>query len=361
MNKNTKKLKIVVLFGGKSVEHEVSLLSAKNIIKALDKNKYEIILVRIDKDGFWHLENENNFLLSLTKPRSSYLNKNNKYNSSHILSREENKGKIDVIFPVLHGTNGEDGTIQGFLKFINLPFVGSTVLSSSVCFDKDVAKKILTKEGIPNTPFLSFKQKDNISFDLVKKFLGLPLIIKPANSGSSVGINKVNNKTEFNKSVKYAFNFDNKIIIEKFIDNKREIECAVLGNEKPKVSVCGEVITNKKYEFYSYEAKYLEKGGAILKIPANISGSTQKKIQSLAIKSFKALECDGLARVDFFLLDNGEILVNEVNTMPGFTDISMYPQLWGKSGLSYSKLIDKLIELAIKKHKKDFRFKTSYL
>ena len=365
MNKKNKKLKIALIFGGKSVEHEVSLQSAKNIIEALNKDKYEIVLISINKDGSWNLKEQGNFLLNASNPKLIALNSNSSNLKQQdenltILSQEEKRGRIDVAFPVLHGSYGEDGTMQGFLKLAGIPFVGPSVLGSAVGFDKDITKKLLTQAGIINTDFVSFKKGEKISFSIIKNKLKLPIIIKPANAGSSVGINKVSNIKEFNKAIEEAFLFDSKIIIEKFIENKREIECAVLGNSNPKVSVCGEVITDSRHKFYSYEAKYIDEKGAKLEIPARISKSLQKKIQNLAIKTFKALELEGMARVDFFIDNKGKIYVNEVNTIPGFTNISMYPALWKASGLAYSELIDELVLLAIERFKKEQELKTSY-
>jgi D-alanine-D-alanine ligase len=368
--KKTKKLKVAILFGGKSVEHEVSLQSAKNVIDALDRDKYEIILIGIDKKGTWHIQDKSNFLLNSSNPKLIALNKTNnkitkefknKSQNLAVLSEAEKNNKIDIIIPILHGPFGEDGTIQGLLKLAGIPFVGSSVLGSAVSFDKDVTKRLLTEAGIPNTKFVTLKKENKISFSEIKKILGLPMIVKPANSGSSVGISKVKNEKEFIKAIGYAFKFDRKIIIEKFIGEKREIECAVLGNENPKASICGEVITNKKHSFYSYEAKYIDENGATLEIPAKISKGIEDKIRRLAIKTFQILECEGLSRIDFFLLKNGEILVNEINTIPGFTNISMYPRLWEASGISYSKLIDKLIELAIERFNKEQKLQTTYI
>jgi D-alanine-D-alanine ligase len=369
MIKSNKKLKIALVFGGKSVEHEVSLQSAKNVFDALDKDKYEIVFIGIDKQGIWHLKDQNNFLLNSSNPKLIKLNKsdlttsriNKNEQGLAVLQAEQKRGKIDVAFPILHGSYGEDGTIQGFFKLAGIPFIGPSVLGSSVSFDKDVTKRLLTEAGIPNTEFVTLRPGDKISFLKIKKVLDLPMIAKPANSGSSVGISKIKNEKEFNEAVKYAFKFDSKIIIEKFIGEKREIECAVLGNENPMASICGEVITNKHHSFYSYEAKYIDEKGADLEIPAKLSKSIQVKIQKLAIKTFQTLECEGLSRVDFFLLKNGKILVNEINTIPGFTNISMYPQLWAKSGISYGKLIDKLVELAIDRFKKEQKLQTTYI
>ena len=317
-----KKLKIGVLFGGKSAEHDVSLKSAHNVINGLDKNKYQITPIKINRDGKFNLNKIKNF---------------------------------DVIFPVLHGPFGEDGSMQGFLKLIGVPFVGPSVLGSAVGMDKDVMKRLLRDADIPIGKFLTAKTGEKIIFSKVKKELGLPLFIKPANMGSSVGISKVRNEAEFKKAIIEAFKFDTKIIIEENISG-REIECALLGNDIPMASIPGEIIANQ--DFYSYDAKYINtKSEAI--IPAKIDKKTTKKIQELAIKTFQALNCEGLSRVDFFLKDNGEIFVNEINTLPGFTDISMYPKLWEASGIPVSKLLDRLIILAIERFEKESKLKTS--
>lgn len=365
MSIKPKKIKIVLFFGGKSVEHEVSLQSAKNVIEALNKDKYEIILISINKDGSWSLKNQSNFLLNPSDPKQIALNPNSskgKHEEENlaILFQEEKRGKIDVAFPILHGSYGEDGTIQGFLKLAGIPFVGPSVLGSALGFDKDITKKLLKEAGIPNTDFVSYKKGEKISFSAIKNKLKLPIIIKPANAGSSIGINKVSNLKDFDRAVTEGFLFDSKIIIEKFIENKREIECAVLGNSNPIASICGEVITQSKHKFYSYEAKYIDENGAKLEIPARISKSLQNKIQKLAIKTFKVLELEGMARVDFFIGQSGKIYVNEVNTIPGFTNISMYPALWKASGLSYTKLIDELVGLAIERFEREQKLQTTY-
>jgi len=263
---------------------------------------------------------------------------------------------LDVIFPVLHGPFGEDGTVQGLLKLANVPFVGSGVLGSAVGMDKDIMRRLLRDAGLPIAKFLVFENKINCNFNKITKKLGLPFFVKPANLGSSVGVNKVKNKKDFSKAVSEAFQYDKKITVEEYI-NGREIECSILGNENPMVSVPGEIIL--KDDFYSYKTKYVSKTGASLEIPAKISQHLTKKIQALAIKTFKVLSCEGLSRVDFFLKKNGEIIINEINTIPGFTSISMYPRLWKASGISYSKLIDKLIQLAIQRFKREQKLKYS--
>lgn len=356
MSKN-KKLKVALLFGGKSVEHEISLMSAKNIKDAINKDKYDVVCIGINKEGkFVNAGNEiiiKDDLPIVSIVRTDDKRTANQGNSSSFVA-------CDVVFPILHGIYGEDGTVQGLLKLAGIPFVGPSVLGSSVGFDKDVTKRLLNEAGIPNTKFIVLRDNEIFSFSKIKKFLGLPMIVKPANSGSSVGISKVSNEKEFNNAISSAFLFDSKVIVESFIEDKREIECAVLGNEDPKASVCGEVITNSKHKFYSYEAKYFDKDGALIQIPAKISKSLQNKIQDLAIKTFKILELECMTRVDFFIDKNGKIFVNEVNTIPGFTNISMYPALWKEGGISYFKLIDMLIDFAIKRFKKEQKLQTSY-
>jgi len=362
-----KKLNIGILFGGKSAEHEISLISAQNVYNSLDKKKYQAVLIGIDKKGKWFLYNQN-FTTNPNDPKKVKLEKSLKQlaivagQDRGQLIQISNKKVIhlDAIFPVLHGTFGEDGTVQGLLKLLNIPFVGADLLGSAVCMDKDIAKKLLTQANIPNTKFLSFttEQQKKISFQKVKKELKLPLFIKPANMGSSIGINKAQNQKEFAFAIKDAFQYDNKIIIEEFIKG-REIECAILGNEKPQASLPGEIITPQD-KFYSYEAKYLDETEAILKAPAELGKSIIEKVQNLAIKAFQALECEGMARVDMFLTSSGKLYVNEINTIPGFTSISMYPKLWEKSGIPPIKLVDKLIQLALQRFQKQSKLKTSF-
>ncbi|MEK7175227.1 MAG: D-alanine--D-alanine ligase family protein [Patescibacteria group bacterium] len=319
-NKKTKaKIRVGVLFGGKSVEHEVSIKSANNVIEALNKKKYEIVPIKIEKNGKFPI---------------------------NIFEQE----KINVVFSVCHGSYGEDGSMQGFLKILDIPFVGAGVLGSAVGMDKDVMKRLLKEAEIPIGKFLVFNKGEKIDFEKIVKILNLPIFIKPANLGSSVGVSKVKNEKEFKKAVQEAFKYDSKIIFEEAIIG-REIECAVLGGKKIIASVVGEIIPQDS--FYSYKAKYLDPNGAILKIPASLPKEIIKKVQNLAIKTFKVLNCEGMGRVDFFLKENGDILVNEINTLPGFTAISMYPKLLEATGISYSKLLDKLIQLAFERSKKE--------
>ncbi|MCD6165919.1 D-alanine--D-alanine ligase [candidate division KSB1 bacterium] len=363
-----RKIRVGILFGGRSAEHEVSLQSAKNVIEAIDKKKYEVVLIGIDKKGRWYLSEASRFLLHADNPNLIKLNKANesvvlvpgrKVEQLVSLSDHRSVGPVDVVFPVLHGPFGEDGTVQGLLKLANIPFVGAGVLGSAIGMDKDVMKRLLRDAGIPTAKFLVFARSSlgEIDFEEVKNHLSLPFFIKPANLGSSVGINKVIDKKQFEHALKDAFEYDNKILIEEYIEG-REIECSVLGNDNPIASVPGEVIP--QHEFYSYEAKYIDENGAILEIPARLPEHIINEVQDLAIKTFKTLCCEGMARVDFFLRNGTEVIVNELNTIPGFTTISMYPKLWEASGISCTELIDRLIQLALERFEREQKLKTSF-
>src|SRR6266576_1757004 len=321
----SKKIRVGILFGGRSAEHEVSLQSAKNIVVAIDKNKYEVVLIGIDKEGGWHLNEGSGFFLPAIKSQLPELPEGGenlalvpgKQGDQLVpLSGQHRLGTLDVVFPVLHGPFGEDGTVQGLLKLANIPFVGAGVLGSAVGMDKDVMKRLLRDAKILIADFVMFERPEQpaISFAKVKKNLGLPLFVKPANLGSSVGISKVSKKDQFAAAVRTAFRYDNKIIIEEAIRG-REIECSVLGNEKPIASLPGEIVV--QHDFYSYDAKYLDDHGARLEIPARLPQKVVKEIQRTAVRAYRALCCEGMARVDFFLRPDGKVLVNEINTIPG--------------------------------------------
>lgn len=313
-----KKLKVAILFGGKSAEHEVSIMSAKNVVRALDKNKYIVSSFKIPYSGIFDWKKLKNF---------------------------------DVVFPVLHGPYGEDGSVQGLLKLSGVPFVGAGVLGSAVGMDKDVMKRLLNEAGIKNAKCIFLRNREKVSFQKIKKTLGMPVFVKPANLGSSVGVSKVKNEKDWKLAVSEAFKYDNKIIVEEAIVG-RELECAVLGNENPIASGIGEVVLNS--DFYSYDAKYIDEDGADVEIPVkNISTKDIKRLRETAIQAYKTLECAGLGRVDMFLTKKGEIYVNEINTIPGFTNISMYPKLWEESGIPQTKLFDILINLALERFKKE--------
>ncbi|MGQ9622157.1 MAG: D-alanine--D-alanine ligase family protein [Candidatus Caldatribacteriaceae bacterium] len=353
-----KRLRVVVLFGGKSVEHEVSLVSAQNIVAALDSEKYEVALVGIDKDGVWHLlgwgdlkEKEcsrgGEEVVLIPHPQGGKL---------YSITRGEVVFTPDVVFPVLHGTFGEDGTVQGLLEMVNIPYVGSGVLGSSICMDKEVTKRLLKEAGLPVVKFLCLTPQKVPAFDNVVEFLGLPFFVKPASLGSSVGIAKVRGKKDFEEAVEHAFSFDVRILLEECIVG-REIECSVLGNEAPVASLPGEIVP--RHEFYSYEAKYLDPRGADLLAPALLEEELRQRIQEMAVLAFRVCHCEGMARVDFFLRGK-EIFVNEVNTIPGFTPISMYPKLWEVSGIPYPELVNRLIALALERAKKQRNLRRSY-
>jgi len=357
MHMINKKIRVGILFGGQSAEHEVSLQSAKNVIGAIDKDKYEVILIGISKTGEWLLLNQAEFLLHTTDPKLIKLNEENQAKVALIpqsdgeltnLTNIKSVTQIDVIFPILHGPFGEDGTVQGLLKLAGLPFVGAGVLGSAIGMDKDVMKRLLRDANLPIGKFLAFTEEDTIDYHQVVTELGLPFFVKPANLGSSVGVSKVKSKDTFVTAIKEAFTYNSKILIEEFIDG-RELECAILGNQHPLASGIGEIATT--HEFYSYEAKYIDQNSSTLTIPADIPEEVTEEIKCLALKAFKTLGCEGLGRVDFFLRQDGQLFINEINTMPGFTKISMYPKLWEASGVTYPELISRLIELALERHK----------
>jgi D-alanine-D-alanine ligase len=364
-----KKLNVCLVFGGKSGEHEVSLQSAKSIYEMLDKEKYNVFLVGIDKQGHWLLGNSSNYLLNANNPKLIALNKSsgsaitpiNETETSELILTETGKkiGKIDVFFPVIHGTYGEDGSLQGMFEMLDAAYVGAGVIGSALGMDKDIAKKLFKSAGINTARHLNFRkyEKEEGIVEAVLKNFSFPVFVKPANMGSSVGINKAHDLKELKLAIKDAFKYDTKIMVEEYIKG-REIECSVLGNDHPIASVPGEIIPH--HEFYSYDAKYIDEDGAGLKIPADIPEKLIEEIKEIAVKGFLALECFGMARVDFFLTPEEKIYLNEINTIPGFTKISMYPKLFEASGISYKELLDRLIDLAIEKKKQKDALAHSY-
>ena len=359
------KIKVGVLLGGRSAEHEVSLQSGKNIIEAIDKNKYEVFPIGMNKQGELYLYENHDFLNHPDDPEKVSLKKSE--NRLAVLTgetegeflnlaKQEIISEIDVIFPVLHGPYGEDGSIQGLLKLIDLPFVGAKILGSAVGMDKDVMKRLLRDAKINIADFEVCFSADEANFKRAKEKFGVPFFVKPANLGSSVGVSKVKTERDFATAIKAAFKFDNKVIVEEAIVG-REIECSVLGNNEFKASIPGEILPVR--DFYSYEAKYIDSEGARLDIPADLSDLEIEAVQEIAVKAYKALCCQGLARVDVFLQEDGQIIVNEINTLPGFTRISMYPKLWEISGIAYSDLIDRLIQLALEDYQAEQKLQTS--
>ncbi|MBB4815677.1 D-alanine-D-alanine ligase [Pseudomonas rhodesiae] len=352
------KVRVGIIFGGRSAEHEVSLQSARNIVDALDRTRFEPILIGIDKAGHWHLNDPSNFLLNQETPALIALNQS--YRELAVVPGKANRQvvetsgqgvleHIDVIFPIVHGTLGEDGCLQGLLRMADLPFVGSDVLGSAICMDKDISKRLLRDAGIAVTPFITLTRGNaaRTSYEKAVKTLGLPLFVKPANQGSSVGVSKVSSDAEYRAAVELALGFDEKVLVESAVQG-REIECAVLGNDNPIASGCGEIVVSNG--FYSYDSKYIDEQAAQVVVPAAISHDASERIRQLAVQAFEVLGCSGLARVDVFLTDKGDVVINEINSLPGFTRISMYPKLWQATGMSYSELITRLIELAMERH-----------
>ena len=365
------KLKIGVLYGGRSGEHSVSLCSAASVVAALDKSKYDVIAIGIDRDGRWYVQDQPEIvtdkafgkILSLKKRGLWLVNHFEQQNKLHLYNLEASGEKVivDLIFPVLHGTYGEDGTLQGLLELAMVPYVGVDVAGSAIGMDKDIAKRLLKEAGIPVVPWITvsrheWREQPEKILRKAQKELRLPLFVKPLCTGSSVGIKKVKEKKELASAIDYAFQFDTRVMIEAGIDC-REIECAVLGNELPQASVLGEILP--QHEFYSYEAKYLDPQGAKMNIPAKIPARLAAALRQCAVAGFKALNCNSMARVDFFLDKKaGQFYLNEINTLPGFTSISMYPKLWEATGLPYGKLLDQLVDLALQRHREKSTIKT---
>ncbi len=370
----SKKIKVGLIFGGRSGEHEVSLASAVSVYNALDKSRYEVILIAIDKDGRWLLPDVKHLLAQAENPMLVKLSKTSgayglvPYPSAKqimpIDSAPPVTSAVDVMLPILHGTYGEDGTIQGLLELAQIPYVASGVLGSAIGMDKDVSSRLLNQAGITTVDTVCLRKSDwvknpkAVEESVVNRFK-YPFFVKPANAGSSVGVHKIKSADDLRRGLEDAFSFDLKVLVQKGV-NARELEVAVLGNDEPRASVVGEIIP--KHEFYSYEAKYIDENGADLKIPAgDLKPATAEKCRQWACEAFKVLELRGMARVDFFLdRDSGELFLNEVNTIPGFTKISMYPKLWEATGIGYAELLDKLIELALEHHRARHALRTEY-
>lgn len=361
------KLNVAVLCGGKSAEHEVSLLSAANVLAAMDRTKYDVTLIGIDRTGRWFLcseadlfgaEGEGHLAVFEGSDQPLAIVPGDQNVQLMNLASGEALASLDVAFPVLHGPFGEDGTVQGLLKLMGVPFVGPSIAGSAVGMDKDMMKRLLCEAGLPVGKFVVMTSPPETGWrpDDVIAELGMPIFVKPANMGSSVGIRCVNTSAELVDAIHYAFRFDRKVILEQTISG-REIECSVLGNEAPVASVPGEVVPHST--FYSYEAKYVDAAGADLRIPAALDAAVVDRIKDLALRTFTALCCEGCARVDLFLCPNGDLIINEINTLPGFTAISMFPRLWMESGIAYSDLIDRLIALAMERSSAEAALLTS--
>lgn len=357
-----KKLRVAVLFGGRSGEHDVSLMSARSVVSVLDPNRYEVVQVGITLDGNWltgenalaAFENGDTKNLDRVIPPTDPASRQSLFvlRSTKTGDKFETLAAIDVFFPVLHGPFGEDGTIQGLFEMADVAYVGAGVAGSSVGMDKAIFKDVMRANGIPlvNSILVLRGDIENNMDDVIKKAEELgeyPLFTKPANLGSSVGISKCNNRSDLAEGLMDAARYDRRIIIENGVKNVREIEVSVLGNEEPQASVCGEILPSR--EFYSYESKYID-GTSGLLIPAPLPEDVANKIREYAIRAYKAIDCAGMARADFFIeKETNKIYLNELNTIPGFTSISMYPKLWQASGLTYAQLVDRLIELALER------------
>lgn len=354
----SKKTSVAILFGGKSVEHEISINSARNINEYIDKERFSVILIGISPKGKWFLKEtvDSNFegnaelTYSLDPQKRGFVNK-----------KTNETITPDIVFPVLHGTDGEDGSIQGMLTTMELPFVGTGVLGSAISMNKLYSKRLLKAAEIPVSPYVSFtsENRSNILFENIKNELGLPFMAKAANLGSSVGIYKVKAESDFDNAVDGVFKYDNTIIFEAFVEG-RELECSVMGNEQPQASLPGEIIVGASHAFYTYEAKYLDPDAVDLKVPAEVDETIAQKIQQLSVEAYRALGCEDFARVDLFLKKDDSIMINEINTIPGFTNFSMFPMMWKNHGISFTELITKLIGMAIRRSDKNKNLVKTY-
>ncbi len=376
-----RRLRVAVLFGGRSAEHEISILSARFVVESLDRDRFEPILIGIDKTGRWLAQEEALLLGQSRDPRLVKLNqaaptaKLDPFptdalagpalrGSIRVAGREALE--VDVVFPVLHGPMGEDGTVQGLLTLADVPFVGAGVLGSAVGMDKDVMKRLLRDAGLPIVEHRTVsaarfeRTAEQVLDELASLAAGGPVFVKPANMGSSVGVSRAMTRSQVRSALLEAFQFDTKVVVERGVPGVRELECAVLGNDEPIASRVGEIVVDHADGFYSYAAKYVDEHGAVTRIPAAISEQEERRVQELALATFRALDGEGLARVDLFRAEDGELFVNEVNTMPGFTQISMYPKLFEASGIGAKELVSRLIDLAIERADRRRKLRSSY-
>jgi len=368
----TEKIKVGLIFGGRSGEHEVSFCSASSIIKAIDKDKYTVVPIGITKEGRWISPQDSELALQSGKieGRNTVILLNDpsgralvRIDNNQRLDKSSASERLDLIFSVLHGPYGEDGTVQGLLELADIPYVGAGVAASAISMDKDLMKIIFKQRDLPILKWMTIKRKEwqkdkEKILSLVQDDFEYPLFVKPTNLGSSVGITKVHKKEELDKAIDLASSYDRKILIEEGLEEVREIECSVLGNDEPQVSVVGEV--RPAGEFYDYDSKYIDKETQLI-VPADLSDGVSRKVQEIALRAFKAVDAAGMARVDFFVSKKeNKIYLSEINTIPGFTSVSMYPRLWEASGISYAGLIDRLIQLALERHQDKKQNKISY-
>jgi len=360
-----RRLRVGVLYGGRSGEHEVSVVSAASVFRHLDRSRYDPVPIRIDRDGRWVLGASEPTAISAGEVTSEAGGAEPGGALQPAEPTAAVTGGIDVVFPVLHGTYGEDGTVQGLLELANVPYVGSGVLGSAVAMDKALAKTVLAAHDLPVVPSITVRDAEWAAgaaalATRAAAELGFPVFVKPANLGSSVGVSKAASPERLAAAVTLALEFDSKVLVEAAVPHAREIECAVLGNDDPIASLPGEIVVTHPDGFYSYDAKYLDPSGATTHVPADLSDETTARVQSLSVRAFRALELAGMARVDFFLDGSRNTLyVNEVNTIPGFTAISMYPKMWEATGVPYPELLDRLLQLAIDRHARRQRLRTS--
>jgi len=368
----TKKVRVGLIFGGRSGEHEVSFCSASSIIKAIDKDKYTVVPIGITKEGRWISPQDSELALQSGKidGKNTVILLNDSFSKSLVcidnnqkLDKSSALEKLDVIFPVLHGPYGEDGTVQGLLELANIPYVGAEVAASAISMDKDLMKIIFQQKGFPILKWMTIKRKEwqkdkEKILSLIQNGFEYPLFVKPTNLGSSIGITKVHKKEELEKAIDLASSYNRKILIEEGLEEVREIECGVLGNDEPQTSVVGEV--RPAGEFYDYDSKYIDEGTQLI-IPADLPDGVSKEVQEIALCAFRAVDAAGMARVDFFVSkEENKIYLSEINTIPGFTSTSMYPRLWEASGIPYTDLIDRLIQLALERHQDKKQNKISY-
>jgi D-alanine-D-alanine ligase len=367
-----KKIKVGLIFGGRSGEHEVSFCSASSIIKAIDKDKYTVVPIGITKEGRWISPQDSELALQSGRieGKNTVILLNDSFSKSLVcidnnqkLDKSSALEKLDAIFPVLHGPYGEDGTVQGLLELANIPYVGAGVAASAISMDKDLMKIIFQQKGLPILKWMTIKRKEwqkdkEKILSLVQNDFEYPLFVKPTNLGSSVGITKVHKKEELEKAIDLASSYDRKLLIEQGLEEVREIECGVLGNDEPQASVAGEV--KPAGEFYDYDSKYIDKETQLI-VPADLPDEVSQEVQWIALRAFKAIDAAGMARVDFFVTKKeNKIYLSEINTIPGFTSVSMYPRLWQASGIPYPDLIDQLIQLALERHRDKNQNKISY-
>jgi D-alanine-D-alanine ligase len=359
---DTQRIRVLVLYGGRSAEHEISILSARFIVESLDRERFAPVLVGISKAGRWHLQDEAALRANPRDPRVVRIDESlpevtlppvpaspSEHAAAVLQVADGGRIGVDVAFPVLHGPMGEDGCMQGLFELARLPYVGAGVLGSALGMDKAVQKRVLEQAELPVLPWVALQAPPSAEQLEECEAFGYPLFVKPANMGSSLGIRRARDRAELGAAIAYAFEFDTKVVVERGLTAPREIECAVLGNEDPAASVPGEIGVRHQDGFYSYDAKYIDDGAALI-VPAELYHQEQSAVQLLALRAYRVLDCAGMARVDMFLTPERDIYLNEINTIPGFTAISMYPRLWAASGLSAPALVARLVDLGLERH-----------